>query len=284
MIYYGMLAAASAMFGTQFLFKQVFRRNYKSNTLEATAVSGFGGSVFGLVSMLLVNGFCFEYSHFSMLMAFISTLNGFLFTFCSMKALGKINLSLYSTFSMLGGMALPFAVGILFFNEELTLGKSICFVLISFSFLLTLKKDDTAKSEKKYYVGVFIFNGMAGVISKFYAAAPYERVSAAGYSILVALLSIVAYMVMLFYLKPDLKKLNLKAVSGILGSGVFNKVANWLMLVALAYVPASAEYPFITGGTMIVSTVLSYFVKDRPSKRELLSVLIALIGVIALIL
>lgn len=126
--------------------------------------------------------------------------------------------------------------------------------------------------------------GLSGVISKFYAAAPYERISAAGYSILVALLSISVYMVMLFYLKPDLKKLNVKAVGGILGSGVFNKVANWLMLVALAYVPASAEYPFITGGTMIISTILSYFVKDKPSKRELLSVLIALIGVIALIL
>ena len=88
---------------------------------------------------------------------------------------------------------------------------------------------------------------------------------------------------MLFVLKPDFKKLNAKAVCGILGSGVFNKVANWLMLIALSYVPASAEYPFITGGTMIVSTILSYFVKDKPSKRELLSVLIALIGVITLI-
>ena len=283
MIYYGMLAAASAMFGTQFLFKQIFRRNFKSNTIAATAVSGFGGAIFGLISMLLVNGFCFEYSHFSMIMAVVSTLNGFLFAFCSMKSLGKINLSLYSTFSMLGGMALPFAAGILFFQEKLTIGKIICLVLISISFLLTMDKNHSGKSEKKYYVGVFIFNGMSGVISKFYATAPYERISAAGYSILVALLSIAVYTVMLFVLKPDFKKLNAKAVCGILGSGVFNKVANWLMLIALSYVPASAEYPFITGGTMIVSTILSYFVKDKPSKRELLSVLIALIGVITLI-
>ena len=284
MIYYGMLATASAMFGTQFLFNQMFRRNFKSNNMEATAVFGFGGAIFGFLSLLLVNGFCFEYSHFSMLMAIIKTLNGFLFTYCSMKALGKINLSLYATFSMLGGMALPFAAGILFFNEELTVEKGICFALISLSFLLTMKKEESEKTEKKYYVGVFLFNGMAGVISKFYTAAPYERISAAGYSILAALLSIAVYMVMLIYLEPDLKKLNVKAAGSILGGGIFNNIANWLMLIALAYVPASAEYPFITGGTMIVSTILSYFVKDRPSKRELLSVLIALIGVIALIL
>ena len=284
MIYYGMLASASAMFGTQFLFKQVFRKNYKSNSMEATAVSGFGGAIFGLISMLFANGFSLEYSHFSMFVALLQTVNGFLFTYCSMKALGKINLSLYSIFSMLGGMALPFATGILFFDETLTPGTCICFILITLSFLLTLKKGDSNVSEKKYYVGVFLFNGMSGVISKFYYAADYERISAAGYSILVALLSIVVYLVMLLFLKPDLSKLNPKAVGGILGSGVLNKMANWLMLLALAHVPASAEYPFITGGTMIVSTILSYFTKDKPTKRELLSILIAFIGVLALII
>ena len=279
-----MLTAAAAMFGTQFLFKQVFRRNYHGNAMEATAVSGLGGAIFGLICMLCVNGFCFEYSHFSILMAAVSTLNGLFFTFCSMKALGKINLSLYSTFSMLGGMALPFAAGILFFDEQLTLGKSLCFILISISFLFTLKKDDNTKSEKKYYIGVFLFNGMAGVISKFYAAGPFEKVSAAGYSILTAILSVLTYAILLICLKPNLRKLNLKAIGGIFGSGVLNKVANWLMLIALVHVPASAEYPFITGGTMIISTAWAYFMKDKPSKRELLSILIAFLGIIALIL
>ena len=283
-MYYGMLAVASALFGTQFLFNQMFRRNFQSNSLMASAVSGFGGAFFGLISMLIVNGFCFEYSHFSLIMAIIKVLNGFLFTYCSMKSLGKINLSLYSTFSMLGGMALPFVAGILFFQEDLTLGKSICFLLIACSVLLTFKKGGTQKSGKKYYIGVFVFNGMSGVITKFYEAAAYAQISAAGFSILVALLSMLGYSVILMILKPNLKKLNIKSICGILGSGVSNKIANWLMLIALSHVPASAEYPFITGGTMIVSTILSYFVKDKPSKRELLAVLIALIGVIALIL
>lgn len=286
MIYYGMLAGASFMFGTQFLFTQMFRKSYKGNSMEATAVSGFGGAVFGLLAMFLVNGFVLEYSHFAMLMAGIQTINGLLFKFCSMKSLGKINLSLYSIFSMLGGMALPFAAGILFFDEELTPGKCICILLLSLAFILTLKKDtsQSGPSGKIYYIGVFVFNGMSGVISKIYYAAPYERISAAGYSILASLLSMAAYLVMLLYLKPGMKKLNTKSLVGILGSGVLNKAANWLMLIALVYVPASAQYPFITGGTMIVSTILSCFTQDKPSKREFLSVLISMVGVIALIM
>ena len=286
MIYYGMLAGASVMFGTQFLFTQMFRKSYKGNSIEATAVSGFGGAVFGLFSMFVVNGFCFEYSHFAMVMAVIQTISGLLFTFCSMKALGKINLSLYSIFSMLGGMALPFAAGILFFDEELTWAKSIGLLLIVLSFLFTLKKDTDHSNgtEKIYYIGVFIFNGMSGVLSKIYYAAPYERISAAGYSILTAILSAGVYLGMLLYLKPNIKMLNTKAIAGIFGSGVLNKVANWLLLVALVYVPASAQYPFITGGTMITSTSLAYLTKNKPGKREFLAVWIALVGVIVLIM
>ena len=281
-----MLAGASFMFGTQFLFTQIFRKNFRGNSMEATAVSGFGGAVFGLLAMFLVNGFHLEYSHFALIMAAIQTFNGLLFTFCSMKSLGKINLSLYSIFSMLGGMVLPFAVGILFFNEALTPGKCICILLISLAFALTLKKGPKQSDSNGviYYIGIFIFNGMSGVISKIYNAAPYERISAAGYSILVSLLSMAAYLIMLLYLRPKLQTLNAKSVWGILGSGILNRTANWIMLIALLHVSASAQYPFITGGTMIVSTILSYFTANKPSKRELLSVLIAMIGVIALIL
>ena len=286
MLYYGMLAGASVMFGTQFLFTRLFRKSYKGNSIEATAVSGFGGAVFGLLSMFLVNGFCFEYSHFAMVMAVIQTIAGLLFTFCSMKALGKINLSMYSIFSMLGGMALPFAAGIFFFEEPLTLAKSTGLLLIVISFLFTLKKE-TGHSDGRemiYYIGVFIFNGMSGVLSKIYYAAPYERISAAGYSILTALLSAVVYLGMLLYLKPNIKLINTKAIAGIFGSGVLNKIANWLLLVALVYVPASAQYPFITGGTMITSTCFAYLTEDKPSRREFWAVWIALVGVIILIM
>ena len=84
--------------------------------------------------------------------------------------------------------------------------------------------------------------------------------------------------------KSDLKNLNSKSFVGILGSGVLNRMANWIILIALVHVSASAQYPFITGGTMIVSTILSCFTQDKPSKREILSVLIAMLGIIALIM
>ena len=169
---YGMLSASTVMFGFMFFFKDIFRRNYGSG-LKATFVMSLGGNMIGMTVLLLFNGFVLEFSPFAFIMGLCSTVNGLLFSFCSLKALGKINLSLYSLFSMLGGMALPFVSGILFHSEPFTVGKAVCFVIITLALLLTLEKGEK-KGNILYYLGVFTFNGMSGVISKLYQALPFD--------------------------------------------------------------------------------------------------------------
>ena len=66
--------------------------------------------------------------------------------------------------------------------------------------------------------------------------------------------------------------------------GSINKVANFLLVIALAHVDASVQYPMVTGGTMIVSTVLSFFSDKKPNRREILSVILAFAGMLALFL
>ena len=122
-------------------------------------------------------------------MAILSALNMMAYNYCSLKALGKINLSLFSVFAMLGGMALPFLSGILFHGESVTISKCACFVIITLALCLTVKKDGSSGGAF-YYAGVFVFNGMSGVISKIYYALPFERISAAGYSMLTSLVTI----------------------------------------------------------------------------------------------
>jgi drug/metabolite transporter (DMT)-like permease len=46
--------------------------------------------------------------------------------------------------------------------------------------------------------------------------------------------------------------------------------------------PASAQYPFVTGGTMIVSTAISMFTDKKPNKKEIFAVLLAFVGLILL--
>ena len=54
-------------------------------------------------------------------------------------------------------------------------------------------------------------------------------------------------------------------------------------LLALAVLPASVQYPFVTGGTMIVSTLMGLLVGQRPTKREILSIALSFVGIMILI-
>lgn len=281
-MWYGVLTLASIMFGFMFFFKQIYKKNYDEvDYLKSMAVFNVGSGIIGLISLLIINGFKFEYTHFTMIMAVINTINGMTFAYCSLKALGKINLSLFSVLSMLGGMALPFVSGILFHGEPLTVGKTVCFIIITGALFLTVKKGD-GKNEWIYYVGVFVCNGMAGVISKIYSAADFEKASSAGYSILNSVLGLIFALAILIFKKPNLKKLNFKSIMGIFGSGIFNRVANWMVLVALTYLPASSQYPFITGGTMVVSTAIALITHQKPTKKEIAAVALSMVAMIAL--
>ncbi|MBO5396846.1 MAG: EamA family transporter [Clostridia bacterium] len=280
MLYYGILLAAVTMFSFQFLFNGIFEKEY-GNGLRAMFVFSAGSSLVGFLILLIINGFKFEFTWFSLLMAFFAALDSIGYTYFSLKALGRINLSLYSMFSMLGGMILPSVVGILFYNEELTVGKGICYALLMLSLLLSSKKGEK-KSGYFYYMGVFVLNGMSGVLSTIFQNAPYEKTSAAGYSMLISLLALVICLLFLPFVKGSTEKLTKKALVSMGGYGVLCRVGNYLLLIALAHLPASAQYPFVTGGVMIISTIISLFTKNKPSKREITGVAISFAALIIL--
>lgn len=276
---YGMLTASTVMFGFMFFFKDIFRRNYGSG-LKATFVMSLGGNIVGAAVLLLIKSdLALEFTPFAFIMAFCSTANGLLFSFCSLKALGKINLSLYSLFSMLGGMALPFLSGILFHGEPFTVGKAVCFVVITLALLMTIEKGEK-KGNILFYLGVFTFNGMSGVISKLYQALPFDKISPTGYSVLKSITSLTVCLVVLYFLRKDKRKLNWSCIVAMGGSGILSHLGNWLLQVSLVTLPASAQYPFVTGGTMIVSTVISMFTDKKPSKKEICAVCLSFVGLV----
>ena len=282
-MYYAMVMAAVVMFGLQFFCNQQYERECKSG-LSASMMFIFGGAVAGLVVLLAVNGFKWEFTPFTVLMASLAALDGMAFSFCSLKALGKINLSLYSLFSMLGGMVLPFCLGVFFFDEQFTLGKAICLVAVIAALLMSVEKG-TAKGGTVYYIGVFVFNGLSGVISKFFQASELPKTSEAAYSVWTAVMTaLISGLILIFVWKKSPLKLNAKALVSMAGNGILNRVANFLLLLSLAYLPASVQYPMITGGVMIVSTLLGYFSPNKPKAREWIALALSFAGIMALVL
>lgn len=280
--YYALISISVIMFGTTFLFKRKFKESMGSGA-DATFISTLIAGVVGLITFLIINKAEFDFTPFTFIMAFLSALNGILFSFCTLKAFESINLSLYSVFSMLGGMMLPFVYGMIFRGEPFTLPKTVCVIFILFALLITIEKGHK-KGVFAYYAGVFILNGMSGVLSTIHQSAPFPTTNSAVYSIWISVISIIISIFVLIIIRKNLKKPSMSAILYSAGSGVLNRIANYLLLIALIKLDASLQYPFVTGGTMIVSTFFSAVTGQKPSWRELVSVALSFIGILALVL
>ena len=296
-MYYLVILASVFMFGGCFAMKDQYRKRRGSGLMVSMEAASIGG-VAGLVVLLAVNGFTFEFSLFTLFVAGLKAINGILFSFCSFKALDRINLSLFSLYSMLGGMLLPFLQGVIFYNEPITVSKIVCVVFVSLALICTVKRGEKKKG-RIYYIGIFVLNGMSGVLSKIYTGAEIPKTSAAAYSawcsVVTILLSLLVLLVLRLRNKEEKPRMDLDELKaerkkriesyGIVSlSGSVNTVANFLLVMALLHVDSSVQYPMVTGGTMIVSTLISCFGKSKPNKMEITSVALAFLGMLALFL
>ena len=280
-MYYLITSAAVAMFSLQFWFNDRFQRHCGS-TARAAFCFSFGANLAGVLALLAINRFRFECTPFSLVMAFAVGLDGLLFLYCSLKAFAVINLSLYSVFSMLGGMTLPFLLGILVYREAASAGKLLCFAFTAAALCLTVKKGGSRRAWI-YYAGIFVLNGMSGVLMKLFQAGAYPKTSAAGFSMLGAAAGALLSGLALLFTRGDRLKLGVRPVADMAGYGAVNRVANYLLLIALDHLPASAQAPFVSGGVMILSTLICFFTPQKPNKRELAAVGLAFAGIVFLI-
>ncbi len=282
MLYYSLVVIATVMFAVQFLFNQKFQQNYGSDT-KATLVFTLYKSAVATVIMLVISGFKLKITPFSFLLAAISAVSGILMLYFSLKAFSVANLSVYSVFSMLGGMILPFLLGVCFYNEELTVLKVVCCILIVVAVLLNIKKGENGKKAILYYMAVFVLNGMAGVISKIHQSSQYEITDSTGFTLLINLISVVICAV---WLLVGYKKLPLITGKNLLyssGYGALNGVGNLLLLIALSKLPASVQYPLVTGGVMFFSTIISLIQKEKLTKKDYLATAVSLVASVLIV-
>jgi drug/metabolite transporter (DMT)-like permease len=286
---YFLILLSTAMFGCGFICQDLYRRERKSSVLVSLQYS-FISSAVSLIVFLAFNGFRFSCTPFVFIMALISAASNFGFTYCSFKSLGIINLSLYSLFSMLGGMMLPFLQGILFYGEPVTVANLICFFLILIALGVTFERNEKRKGGTLYYIGVFTLNGLSGVLSKIFNEAAFDKGATpqVSYSVMSGFLTMIIAGLLILYFSERVQEqqprmsLRSNLVAG--AGGLINRVANYILTIALLSVPASVQYPMVTGGVMIFSTLACFLMKVKPSKRELISIAIAFIALVVLVL
>ncbi|MBQ9783255.1 MAG: DMT family transporter [Clostridia bacterium] len=278
-----LLIVAAALFALQFLFNKQYKES-QGDGLSSVILFALLTNLMNFFLMLALNGFSLQFTWFSLLIALAGTANGLLYTYFSFQALSRVNLSVYSIFAMLGGMLLPFLSGTLFYHEALTVPKLLCCILIMVSLALTAEKGKGGKKAIISYAAVFVFNGLSGVISQIHQSEPELNTSSENYMALKSLVAVLVCLVWLLAKEREFPSIKLKpfCFAGIYS--VFSGLGNLFCLIALTKLDASIQYPLITGGTMVFSTLISFCAKEKPRLRTVLSMLIALGATVLIIL
>ena len=278
-----MILTSTLLFSLQFLFHNIFEKKYGSG-LQASMTYAFYSGVYGFALMLITGGFSFHFSWFSLLLAFFNALNGIVYTFCAGKAFDTANLSLFSMFAMLGGMALPFLYGICT-GEQFTLLKALSFLMIAAALAITVDfKGKSKKGATFYYAAVFILNGMAGVISAIHQDFPALAVDSSSYMMMSKIWVILITLGILFYNKQPILRMDGKTMLCTVGYSAFNSIGNLLLLIALVTLPASIQYPIVTGGVIVISTVISALRKEKLTYRDIIASAIAFVATVLIAL
>lgn len=276
---YGLLIAAAFLFALQFLFNQQFRK-LNGDGINSTMTFSLYTNGISFLIMLVLGKFSFSITWFSLLISVIYAVVLILFSYAGLKAFATANLSVYSIFTMLGSLLLPSAYGLIFCNEEFTLAKGICIALITAATALTFEKGERKGNNTKYYLAVFVLNGAVGILSKIHQSD--TELSVDSYSFMATVNLCVFIICLIYHLIKNRKFpiISMKELGSVSGYAASNGIGNLLSLIALTSLPASVQFPIVTGGVMVFSTVIGFIRKEKPTVRTLISVGLAFISTV----
>ncbi len=276
---YGLIIAADLLFALQFLFNQNFRKN-NGDGIDSSVTFSMYTNAISFFILFALNGFKLSATWFSVLIAVFYSVVLLGYSYSGLKSFATANLSVYSIFAMLGGMLLPSAYGIIFCNEDFSVSKAICFVLIIISTALSFEKGEKKGGNLKYYIAVFVLNGLVGVLSKIHQSNTELCVDSGSFMATVNLWVFALCLVFQLSKNKKITVLPLKEVGNLACYAACSGIGNLLCLIALTSLPASVQYPIITGGVMVFSTVISIIKKEKPSAKTLIATAVAFVSTV----
>ena len=312
-MYYAMLIGASFLFGSQFMVTKAFEKNY-GKTVRASLsfsllYSLFAGVIFFIIK-LISSGTVFNLNPFSLCMAFGLSLVNILSSAISIKTLALGDIAVYSLFLMLGGMIVPFFAGIVFLKESVSVCNLIGVAIMIIALCLPVffgKKNknageaqtdgDTKKKTSVFFyvlcVFLFILNGLSSTLSKFNSVREGAALGAEftfyTYGIQFVI-SLAAFALTTALGKSDKTQNEEKqpvilfrpvAIGCGAAFGAVNGTAFLMSSVAAEHVVAVAQYPLITGATILFSSLLAFlFYREKPTALQLVQIVISLAATI----
>lgn len=284
---YLMLLGATLLLAVDFSLNKVYQ---KINGASPKSAFGFN-ALLGLFSALVffaIGGFKFSFSGFSLIMAALMCIFVMVYNILGFKLLKNGSMALYTLFLMTGGMTLPYIYGLIFLNETFSWLRMAGLVIIFIGVVLANLNGGKANVKMILLcVAVFILNGCTSITSKLHQINDvYYSVNTSQFLMFSGIFKFVIAGVLFLATKKEpteqpttIKNAKLISILITIASAIIGGVSGLLQLWGAIKLPASVLYPFITGGTIVFSTLAGVLLfKDKLSIKIIISVILCFAG------
>lgn len=283
MINYVFVIIATVLLAFEFAFSKKYQMCEGTAPvagLKFNAIAGF----FTIIIFFCLNGFKFNITTFSIVMAFFMSLCGVLYSIIGFRVLKYGNMALYSIFLMSGGMLLPYVFGVIFLDEKLSVLRIIGVIIILAAVILSNGRN--AKLNKSIIflcIAVFVLNGCVSIISKCHqVTTAYETVNSTEFVMLSGICKLVLCSAVLLCYRPKKEQIKFsgKIVPLIIaGAALIGGVSYMFQLMGAKELPATVLYPLVTGGSIIFSALSGLvFFREKITKMQIISICLCFAG------
>ena len=307
---YVYLAGACAFFSVQFIFSKLYQRR-TDGTLHAAMWSNLLGALAMLViffpANLIGSGRLLAVSPSAWMWGSIYSICGVVCGACTILALRHGSVAAVTVYTLLGGMVLPFFYGVIALGEQPSLWRIIGTVILVISALPPLFMTEKTTGEKRSVRSritfavcvalIFLTNGGVSVITTASQRDPaMAAVSSTDFLLVTAILRAVLAAVIIVALSLKQRRSPIPtdarsgkpatlAVMGLLGGimliySAFNGIGNVFNLACAKTMDATLQYPVISAACITLSALWALlFFREKPSKGDLISIALSLVGI-----
>ena len=290
---YFIIILAVFCFAGQFAFTKMYESAIKQTTVTALVMLVVTSAI-GAILYLFIGGFRVEFSTISVIGAILFALVMIPYYMIGIKVLSLGSLAIYSMFMMLGGMLVPFFYGVWFLKESVSVAQILGIVLLTgFIILQAVSQSDpnTEKGGKQstktkiiflvLCLAIFLLNGLTGVIAKAHQISEGAVDEISFTVISCALTAMISLLLLaLEFIRNRKEKsrqvmttLKMKPmwIMALIGAATYT--GNYLHLLAANDVPASVQFPLVSGGVIVLSALISFGAfKEKLSVKEWISI------------
>ena len=278
--YYVLLTVSVILLAFDFLVQKIYQKNCGASPRSCLKFTFLLGIVTA-ICFFAIGGFKFEFTPVSAIIAFCLSLLAVGYVAIGFKIMNISSVSLYTLFLMTGGMTLPYIWGLVFLDEPFSVLRMIGLVLI-IGALITVNGGNHKISGKglALCIAVFCLNGGVSILSKEHQLME-NAVSANGFVVLTSLSKVIISAAALLFVKKDASepKATAKSYLPVVLSALLSGVSYLLQLISAEKLSASILYPFVTGGSIILTALFGFiFLHEKPSKKTILGLAICFVG------